>query len=202
MSRTPRSRELTKQATRDALIAAAALQFAEQGIEGASLNAICARAGFTRGAFYVHFRDREDLLVAVMERVLGGFVEVLTAASDAGGDLERIVTTIAIAIAAAAPPLRGGPSLRFHDVLAACELSPVIRERYSSVLQRAISGVARAAETGQRKGTVRADLDARGLAQLLVTSTLGLISASEVKMPIDPNEIARMLLQMIAPTVR
>jgi len=39
-----------------------------------SLDDICDRAGFTRGAFYVHFADREALLVAVMDHVGESFV--------------------------------------------------------------------------------------------------------------------------------
>ena len=45
------TREETKQATRDALISAGMALFAEQGLDGPSLDAICDRAGFTRGAF-------------------------------------------------------------------------------------------------------------------------------------------------------
>src|SRR4051812_40727719 len=65
----PRTREETKQRTREALVEAGIALFAEQGLDGPSLDAICERAGFTRGAFYVHFRDRDELLQAVMERV-------------------------------------------------------------------------------------------------------------------------------------
>ncbi len=205
MSSAPKPRDATKQATREALIAAAALEFAEQGLEGASLNAICARAGFTRGAFYVHFGDREDLLVAVMDRILGGFVETLTAASSAdaaGGDLERIITTIAFAITASTTPLRGTAALRFHHVLGACDLAPIVRNRYVNLLNQAAEGVARAVVAGQQAGTVRADVGAKTLAHLLIVNTLGLIAASEVEMPIDPNAIAQMVLQMIAPQSR
>ncbi|MGH7328029.1 MAG: TetR family transcriptional regulator, partial [Polyangiaceae bacterium] len=72
MSKATKTRDATKIETRDALIAAGAMEFAEKGVDGPSLDGICARAGFTRGAFYVHFRDRDDLLVAVVDRVLVG----------------------------------------------------------------------------------------------------------------------------------
>ena len=73
-----RPREAAKQETREALIAAALVEFAAHGVDAPSLDAICARAGYTRGAFYVHFRDREELMVAVVERVMGGFLEAIT----------------------------------------------------------------------------------------------------------------------------
>ena len=64
-----RPREATKLETREALVSAGLAEFAEHGLDTPSLDAICARAGFTRGAFYVHFRGREDFLDAVMKRV-------------------------------------------------------------------------------------------------------------------------------------
>ncbi|MCZ7684911.1 MAG: TetR family transcriptional regulator [Sandaracinaceae bacterium] len=57
--------------TREALVDAAAELFAEQGLTGPSLDAICAKAGFTRGAFYVHFATRDDLIAAVVEKIHG-----------------------------------------------------------------------------------------------------------------------------------
>ena len=62
--------------TREALIAAGIAAIGSEGLD-ASLDAICARAGFTRGAFYVHFQDRDDLLETVMERVGRLFLESL-----------------------------------------------------------------------------------------------------------------------------
>ena len=61
MAEPTRRRRETKQETREALISAALAEFAEHGFDAPSLDAICARAGYTRGAFYVHFRDRSDL---------------------------------------------------------------------------------------------------------------------------------------------
>ena len=61
-------------ATREALIAAAADEFAEAGFAGAKLENIARRAGFTRGALYWNFSGKEELLHAVLDRAsaLGG----------------------------------------------------------------------------------------------------------------------------------
>jgi AcrR family transcriptional regulator len=42
--------------------------FARDGFEAAKLEEICARAGYTRGAFYVNFDSKEDLFIAMLER--------------------------------------------------------------------------------------------------------------------------------------
>lgn len=59
------TRERRRQQTRDVLIAAATEVFAQRGFEGASLEEIAETAGFTRGAIYKHFTDKEDLFFAV-----------------------------------------------------------------------------------------------------------------------------------------
>ena len=54
--------------TQDRLLDAAIALFAEKGVHGASVEEICERAGFTRGAFYSNFASKDDLLVAAVER--------------------------------------------------------------------------------------------------------------------------------------
>ena len=41
--------------------------FEEQGIGGASIEAIAAAAGFTRGAFYSNFKSKDELIIAMLE---------------------------------------------------------------------------------------------------------------------------------------
>ena len=71
------TRERRRQQTRDVLIAAATEVFAQRGFEGASLEEIAETAGFTRGAIYKHFTDKEDLFFAgtdgMNERVIEAF---------------------------------------------------------------------------------------------------------------------------------
>jgi AcrR family transcriptional regulator len=72
--------ERRRQRTRDALLDAAAKVFAERGFQGASLDEIAATAGYTRGAIYKHFSDKEDLLHAVCvrlnERIIADFDQI------------------------------------------------------------------------------------------------------------------------------
>lgn len=56
--------------TRARLFDAAVDVFAERGVEGATVELICERAGFTRGAFYSNFSTKEELLLATAEHVL------------------------------------------------------------------------------------------------------------------------------------
>jgi AcrR family transcriptional regulator len=57
----------TRDDTCEKLFEAAARVFEEQGIGGASIEAIAAAAGFTRGAFYSNFKSKDELIIAMLE---------------------------------------------------------------------------------------------------------------------------------------
>src|SRR5271170_5101845 len=57
----------TRDDTCEKLFEAAARVFEEQGIGGASIEAIVAVAGFTRGAFYSNFKSKDELIIAMIE---------------------------------------------------------------------------------------------------------------------------------------
>jgi TetR/AcrR family transcriptional regulator, transcriptional repressor for nem operon len=200
-------RELAKQETRDALIAAGLEAFAEDGLDVPSLDAICSRAGFTRGAFYVHFKDRDDFVVAVMEHVLGGFLDAVIATGDDAHDLERTIERFVSSVAAAAsPPAHGGPRVRpvlggvqLYRLVEAAARSPLIRERLVGILQQAVERVARAAAAGQGRSAVRRDIDPQHGAELLVVAALGLIGAVELGVPLDLREIQRTMAALLNP---
>ena len=58
---TPATR--SRENTRARLLEAAAQVFAEVGLEGATVEAVCERAGFTRGAFYSNFESKDELFL-------------------------------------------------------------------------------------------------------------------------------------------
>ena len=63
----PLTPERRRQQTRDHLLAAAAQVFALRGFHGASLDEVAAVAGFTKGAVYSNFKNKEDLFLALFK---------------------------------------------------------------------------------------------------------------------------------------
>lgn len=67
-------RRLTRQEsqaeTRRHLLEAAEVVFAERGFAGATVEQIASRAGFTRGAFYSNFSNKDDLFLALLDKRL------------------------------------------------------------------------------------------------------------------------------------
>jgi AcrR family transcriptional regulator len=54
--------------TREQLIAASARVFSRRGFHGTSLEAIAEEAGFSRGAVYYNFADKEELFLELLDR--------------------------------------------------------------------------------------------------------------------------------------
>jgi AcrR family transcriptional regulator len=56
--------------TRSQLLEAAASVYAERGLDGATLDDVAERAGFTKGAVYDHFGSKDKLLAALLDEYL------------------------------------------------------------------------------------------------------------------------------------
>ncbi len=82
-------RSARREATRERVLDAAREVFAERGVIGATVEDICARAGFTRGAFYSNFADKQELLDALVRRERGRLLELLTSNLTLAEDASR-----------------------------------------------------------------------------------------------------------------
>ncbi|HVB92343.1 MAG TPA: TetR/AcrR family transcriptional regulator [Acidimicrobiales bacterium] len=63
----PLTAERRRQQTRQYLLQAAAEVFAARGFHEATLDEVAAAAGFTKGAVYSNFKNKEDLFLALLE---------------------------------------------------------------------------------------------------------------------------------------
>ena len=167
------TREATKQATRDALIAAGMALFAEQGLDGPSLDAICDHAGFTRGAFYVHFADREDFLVAVMDRVGVAYLDAVVTAGEGAQSLEITAQRFVESVWSGKYPLMPGGGIRPYQLFDACARSPRVRARYVTLVLASIDRVVGALHAGQKGGSTRTDVAAEAVAPVLLAVIIG-----------------------------
>ncbi len=88
--------------TRSCLMKAAAKVFAARGLQQASIDEVAEEAGFTKGAFYANFKNKEELFLAMLderfeerlaeiERVVGSDDCPEDQARQAGDDFTRAV---------------------------------------------------------------------------------------------------------------
>jgi TetR/AcrR family transcriptional repressor of nem operon len=213
-----RTRADAKQETREALIAAALAEIAEHGLDAPSLDAICARAGYTRGAFYVHFKDRADLLAAVVDQAMTVFMDAVIATGGEGHDLERTIDRFAAAVVDAVaggrpaeasrkgkrrgPPPRSALPLPagvpFARVLEGVTRDPRLRAGFTSLLVGAASRLAAIAGDEQRAGALRAHVDAVQIGTLLVLVALGATVALDVEFPVAPAALRDTVVRLLS----
>lgn len=195
-----RSRAESKEETRDALIASAMALFAKRGLDGPSLDDICAHAGLTRGAYYVHFKDRDDLMLAVMDRAGGAFLEEFFATSEGG--FPAMIQRFVEASQSGRYPLMPKGGIRPYQLLDACARSPLLRDRYIALVRTSVTRLGEQLAAGQRDGIVRNDVTARGSASLLVALIVGLQTLADLGMPLPLEELAPDLALLLTPPPR
>ncbi|MGI8430069.1 MAG: TetR/AcrR family transcriptional regulator [Solirubrobacteraceae bacterium] len=79
------TRREKQQHTRKCLLKAAAKLFCKHGLEGTSIDQVAEEAGYTKGAFYANFKNKEELFLVMLDERFSNELERLDRAL-AGGD--------------------------------------------------------------------------------------------------------------------
>jgi AcrR family transcriptional regulator len=87
---------------RDAWIKGAIAVLSEEGVDGLRVEVLAKRLGVTKGSFYWHFKDRRDLLDAVLDFWQEGRIRDIRkqTAAKPGGELQALRHTIEVYAAA------------------------------------------------------------------------------------------------------
>jgi TetR/AcrR family transcriptional regulator, transcriptional repressor for nem operon len=80
-----------KDATRQRIIDTASRHFRENGVAAVGIAGIMSGAGLTNGAFYAHFKSKEDLVESVLTNALRRREERLRTASETDEGLEAVI---------------------------------------------------------------------------------------------------------------
>ncbi len=115
----------------------------ERGFEATSLRALCDRAGLTSGAFYARFVRKEDLILALVERLerrlLRPVLELERVAEDG-----RPVAAVRALLLAAADLYRGHPGL-FRSLTSLARRDPEVATALRRLNDRTLERVQAAA---------------------------------------------------------
>ncbi|MGA9474497.1 MAG: TetR/AcrR family transcriptional regulator [Terriglobales bacterium] len=159
--------------TRERLLQAAFREIYRSGFQSASLDAILASAGVTKGALYYHFKSKEALGYAVVDEVIfddvrSKWVRPLQNVKDPVDALIGIVQ---------------GLSVRPKDVCGGCsqnnlaqEMSPLhagFRKRLAIIFHAWRESIASVLREGQTHGSVRRDVEPTDAAGLLIAMVEG-----------------------------
>jgi AcrR family transcriptional regulator len=120
--------------TRDHLIAASARVFSRRGFHGTSLEAIAEEAGFSRGAVYYNFADKEELFLELLDRRCAERAQDLREvfADVDEGDVEATSRQAQVAAQRSLDAMTGDPEWRalYLEFLAHAARDPAFRRRF------------------------------------------------------------------------
>jgi AcrR family transcriptional regulator len=189
-----------KERTRRDLVAAAMEVFAERGFIEPSILEICSRAGYSRGAFYANFEDRDDLLGAVMEQMISSFV-LDNVEGQTMGDIPTMVGNFLMAVMEKrAWALDARPKWRFHHSLEACARSEKVRRKYLDAIDKVRARLKAQIIIGQRDGRVRRDIDAGTLTAVFIGMAYGGVVMIELGATYDFGPVALDMLKLLKGT--
>ncbi|WP_260706256.1 TetR/AcrR family transcriptional regulator [Edaphobacter flagellatus] len=152
-----------RQSRRGEIVAAATELLQERGLHGVTTRAIAERVPCSEGAIYVHFRDRLELILAVLEESLPEMLVPLHALRERIG-----VGTVEENLATAVEGL-----LRFHQkvvgMLCSLVTEPDLRTRFRESMgdrgpERGIRTLAEYIAEEQALGRISGEIDAPGAA--------------------------------------
>ncbi|TQF66437.1 TetR/AcrR family transcriptional regulator [Rhodococcus spelaei] len=194
----PRSRAQT----RERLLVAALDVFADEGFGRSTVEQVCERAGFSRGAFYSNFDSLDELFLAMWEQRSAAMLDgirnaVTTAESDAATepfDLDRAAARILAAIPVEDRWYRVTAEFTAH-ALRNPELKPVMAARESAI-QATILPIVEAA----LGGAGRVVTDAQALCRALVAVHDG--TSVQVLMEPDDPRITRARVDLFVHVLR
>jgi len=120
--------------TREQLIAAAARVFSRRGFHGGSLDAVAEEAGYSRGAVYYNFADKEELFLELLDRRCAERAQDLREvfAEVDEGDVDATARQAGVAAQHALDAMTGDPEWRalYLEFLAHAARDAAFRRRF------------------------------------------------------------------------
>lgn len=175
------TRQEAKAQTRQALIEAAGIVFAERGFHGTSIDMVAEEAGYTKGAVYAHFTSKEDLYLALLDAHLQATNPPWIDQIEAGVPIAEIIPSIDMTLHETLEETRPWAMLTLEFFLHAMRDEP-LRERLAQRIEQALSDYEASIVKRIHNGrNIPENLSTRQLAAILMAfengmSILGLIS--------------------------
>jgi AcrR family transcriptional regulator len=168
--------------TRAAVVGKAAAVFNEKGYARTTVQDLVARTGLERGGLYNHFDGKEALALAAFDHAAALVRARVEAAVEAAGArapdrLDALVDVFAGLVDD--PPLPGGCPI-LNAAVESADAFPALRERARDAMDQWARALAGTAKRGVAAGELRADLDHRRLATVVISTLEGAVMLSRL----------------------
>jgi AcrR family transcriptional regulator len=182
------TRQESRALTRARMVEAAGLLFAEKGFYGASVEEISERAGFSRGAFYSNFENKEDLFLAVLDAHLESELALMTQAVGDDPSQEAMLEFLHSQSVRRSKQARQWTLLWAEfwlHVLRQPELAPKLAVRQ----RKARDAIARIVESRCRQLGIVPTMPAKDLASLILAVDDGLVLQEHLDPGVVPDDL-------------
>jgi len=194
MAMEPLTPERRRQQTREFLLRAAAQVFSQRGFYGASLDEVAAVAGFTKGAVYSNFKNKEDLFLALLESIYEDELAQVRATLAPGGPpeshLSEFVSYIRQQYEAHGDEWINWVALR-EEFLVYAMRNAAARQKLAAFSELDISSVAEIIEAERARHGIETDEPARHAARFVVA----LMNGISVMRALDPAAVDQAFLE-------
>ncbi len=143
---------------------------AEKGLSGLTLAAAGEGAGYSRGIASHHFGKKDDLLMAVVDQITSRFSDEMSKSAEPGLPMLQVVIKEYFQRAKKNP--RNTKAL--HILLSEGVFNPALQASLAEVNARSIKGLAFHIRRGMDNGQVRADVDPKAQALIILASLRGI----------------------------
>ncbi len=120
---------------KDKILDAALILFNEQGTSAVSTNHIAAAAGISPGNLYYHFRNKEEIITALFERLFAVWDEAFQLPTDRPPVLADLEAMIAVNY-----QVIWEYRFAYREMAALLQNDPALHDRYLAVRQRGYTG--------------------------------------------------------------
>jgi AcrR family transcriptional regulator len=157
--------------TRESLLSECLVLFAERGFTNTSIDDIARAAGVTKGAIYWHFKSKDDLFDAILERIRTRWQDVVLkpviGRHGSRGQLEQLFDSYVNLF------LESPEICLFLQQVLLDQHNRVFSAQVAKVFARTARFVTRIIEEGKTSGVVRADVDSVKMAHLILGMLAG-----------------------------
>jgi len=164
-------------ATREGILDAAQACFHEFGVAGTSLAMIGERAGYTRGAVYWHFKNKTEVLTAMIDRERIPFIERLrrTASSKRTTPVLDLRSALLVSLREVAEDerLRNMMEIMLRNDLSV--ESQAMQELQREASREELGIIAAAMQRARDLGQLRPNADVDTVARIISTSLTGVL---------------------------
>lgn len=188
------------QRTKDLIIKHSADLFNTKGYKATSLSDITNATGFTKGAIYKHFKNKEDLEQQALRSLSKVMFDILNAslkdAADFGSKMEAVFNFFENYLDH--PPYAGGCPL-MNSACESDDLDAGLRQQSFGMLVTFKTTIKRIFDSGIKKGQINNDVDTVLLTHVFIATLEGAIMMSKLE---RNNEALKKCIDFLRGTVK